>query len=121
MEMLAERPKRAAKKQKGSKCIRVNCSDCGSTGDILRALIKENGWSETKTGKCDILWLRPTQAAEMLESCRTKGGVAIGRIPGVMDVCHKDILASILNIWSDVYPEDYDFVPKTFICPQELT
>ena len=42
-------------------------------------------------------------------------------MPGVMDVCHKDTLGKILNIWSDVFPEEYDFIPRTFICPAELS
>ena len=60
MEMITERPKRAAKKKKGSKCIRINCTDCGSTTDVIREIIAENGWAESRTTKCDVLWLRPT-------------------------------------------------------------
>ena len=39
----------------------------------------------------------------------------------MMNVCHKDILAKIMNIWSEICPEEYDFVPKTFICPEQLS
>jgi len=29
----------------------------------------------------------------------------------MMNVCHKDILAKIMNLWREVCPEEYDFVP----------
>lgn len=56
----------------------------------------------------------------MIDVVKRAEGSVVSRIPGMMNVCHKDILAKIMNIWSEVCPEEYDFVPRTFICPEQM-
>ena len=69
---------------------------------------------------CKVV-LMTSSKAEVVEWIRTRKDAAINRVPGIMDVCHKDLFGRIMNIWSRAHPDTYDFIPKTFVCPDELS
>ena len=56
--------------------------------------------------------------------CKSKKSSAISRIPGVQDVCHKDELAKIFEVWQMISQNDptndLNFLPRTFICPKQM-
>jgi tubulin polyglutamylase TTLL6/13 len=40
--------------------------------------------------------------------------------PGMIQICRKNLLAKNLNAMQKLFPDDYNFYPKTWILPQEI-
>ena len=103
------------------KKVKFNLSDANTAQAVLKEVIKgHKGWSETIAKKdAKVVYLKPSaDDAEILEIASQKGKV-INRYPGAKGLSHKDSFSKQMSICMNIDPEAYNFVPPTFIYPQE--
>lgn len=92
------------------------------TGDteyeIIKIVAKDSlNWklTENETANWDLTWTDTSVSCEKLS--KMKPYQKINHFPGMHGICKKHYLAWNLNKISKVYPQDFNFFPKTFVLP----
>ncbi|XP_050528158.1 tubulin polyglutamylase TTLL6-like [Daktulosphaira vitifoliae] len=104
------------------KKIKKNSTICLQTCkyDIVNFVAKSLGMKEMDHNKpWDICWTDSLISVEKVKDM--KKYQKINHFPGVVEICRKDLLASNLNRMIFVFPNEYDFFPKTWYLPIEYT
>ena len=101
--------------------VKFNISDANTAQACLEEMIKSHkGWSTTLNKKdAKVIYLKPSADDEEIMSIASQKGKVINRYPGAKDLSHKDNFSKQMKICMDINPEAYDFVPPTFIWPEE--
>ncbi|CAI2363799.1 unnamed protein product [Moneuplotes crassus] len=108
------------KKKVPKKALLINTKNSSHAGPLLDEVIAFNGWKETKfEGKGNIYWAGNARYEAVLPILTTKKKMAYSKIPELKEIAHKSDLARVINYMQRFYPNDFNFVPRTFICPRD--
>jgi hypothetical protein len=118
-------PRGSAKLINGKIPITVDTSKANSNLEVVRLCINELGWIEMPNGSptgCDIYWHSSTYHEGYYGSkfvCNHSG--RINKFPCMNQLLRKGPLTQALNVMRYVYPEQYDFYPRTWFLPEQFT
>ena len=98
--------------------IFVNLIDCKYPvfPYIVRSILN---WRVAKDHKWDVQWTDSAITTEQLASLRTFQ--KINHFPGMFGLSRKDYLARNLSKLKAVYVHEYDFFPKTWVLPMQMS
>ena len=89
--------------------------------DSLKDVCAAYNWEQSHTDKADITWLNcEVQNQEMIDHLSHSTDSAYSKIPGMLDICYKNLNSDLLNAYARTHPATSEFVPRTFVCPSEL-
>lgn len=98
---------------------RICATNCGFP--IVKRTAKKFGMTEVSDewGPWTLYW---TDRFPNYERCRLmRRHQKTNHIPGILSICRKDELAKNLNRMLKFFPKQYDFFPKTWVLPAELS
>lgn len=99
--------------------VSLDVSKCKNIHHSLKKIGEELGWkvwtTPRKLGICDIYW-----QAHQIESYSSffKGG-AINKFPQIAEILRKINLTRALSNMRLLFPQEYDFYPRTWFLPQQ--
>lgn len=83
---------------------------------------REMEWRVSATedgGEWDVCWSDLGIPSEKLQKMRE--WQRINHFPAMYLICRKNLLAKHLKVMETVFPQHYDFAPKTWVLPYEFT
>lgn len=86
---------------------------------VLKQVIKSLSWPATLSPDWDIAWQDGSVSVTQLS--KMKKSQKINHFPGMFEISRKNCLAKNLNRFREVFPNDYDFYPTTWLLPQDLS
>jgi tubulin polyglutamylase TTLL6/13 len=96
--------------------IYIDLSNCKY--DIVRQCANSLGWTEAKTSDdWTVCWMDTSVAPERV--MRLKNYQRINHFPGMNGICRKVPLARNLNRMKKQFPEEYSFIPTSWVLPHE--
>ncbi|XP_060557499.1 tubulin polyglutamylase TTLL11-like isoform X2 [Ruditapes philippinarum] len=99
--------------------ITVDLSHARGNLDALRMCLSELEWKQYPFGRkdqhCDIHW----QCQNFEQNPDLYGG-KVNKFPGISCICSKNNLFRVLDQMRALYPDDYDFYPRTWYLPEQL-
>lgn len=99
--------------------ITVDLSHARGNLDSLRMCLSELEWKQYPFGRkdqhCDIHW----QGQSFEQNPDLYGG-RVNKFPGMCWICSKNNLFRVLDQMRSLYPDDYDFYPRTWYLPEQL-
>ncbi|XP_052789937.1 tubulin polyglutamylase TTLL11-like isoform X2 [Mya arenaria] len=99
--------------------ITVDLSHARGNLDALKMCLKELEWKEFPFGRkdqhCDIHW----QCQSFEQNPDLYGG-KVNKFPGMCWICSKQNLFRVLDQMALLYPEEYNFHPRTWYLPEQL-
>lgn len=106
------------KKKKKNPAIRINLTACKY--EVLRIVQRKLGWKEVgDDDDWEIYWTDTSVSIErIMKLTKTQ---KINHFNGMLEICRKRAMAKNLMKMAKVFPESYDFFPKTFVLPSDLT
>ncbi|XP_064626270.1 tubulin polyglutamylase TTLL7-like isoform X2 [Lineus longissimus] len=109
--------KRTSKKRKSL----VSANISGTRYDIVRQVVERAGYIVTKDDDINsfLIWVDSFVSTDRI--AEMKPYQRINHFPGMGEVCRKDCLARNMFKMAKAHPEEYNFVPKTWILPSEGT
>lgn len=114
----------SAKKLNEKMPITADTSKANSNLEVVRLCINELGWLEMPNGSpsgCDIYWHSSTYHEGYYGSkfnCAHSG--RINKFPCMNQLLRKAPLTLALNVMRSVYPEQYEFYPRTWFLPEQF-
>ncbi|XP_014251358.1 tubulin polyglutamylase ttll6-like isoform X2 [Cimex lectularius] len=104
--------KKRVKKSRVSTICTTNCRY-----EIIRQTARKLGLKEGSDG-WNVYW---TDLSISVERCKDmKRFQRINHFPGMLEICRKDLLARNLNRMLKMFPDDYNFFPKTWCLPTDI-
>lgn len=99
--------------------ITVDTSHARGNLDALKMVLKELEWKEYPFGRkdqhCDIHW----HCTNFEQNPDVYGG-KVNKFPSMNWICSKMNLFRVLDQMRALYPEDYDFYPRSWYLPEQL-
>ncbi len=110
-------PKPKKKKIRSQHQVSVNLSNCKY--DVVREVIKKKGWQEVGD-ECEwqLYWTDTSVGIERL--LRMKPTQKINHFTGMLEICRKKSLCRNIANMQRRFAEDYNFMPKSFLLPEQL-
>eukprot|EP01065_Artemidia_motanka_P019965 TRINITY_DN23898_c0_g1_i1.p1 TRINITY_DN23898_c0_g1~~TRINITY_DN23898_c0_g1_i1.p1 ORF type:complete len:741 (+),score=158.91 TRINITY_DN23898_c0_g1_i1:76-2298(+) len=104
------------KQQRPSARVSVCTAGCRSSWRVLRRAVARLGWQEIphETREASVVWLEHNDPTDGLAPSQT-----VSRLDALLAACRKAPLSRSLAAWSQELPQDFDFVPKTWILPRD--
>uniref|UniRef100_A0A8C5BP90 Tubulin tyrosine ligase-like family, member 7 n=1 Tax=Gadus morhua TaxID=8049 RepID=A0A8C5BP90_GADMO len=89
--------------------------------DMIRIAIKEMGYLKTRheDETANLIWCDSAVQHEKIAELRNYQ--RINHFPGMGEICRKDCLARNMSKMIKCQPQEYGFIPKTWIFPAEYT
>nr|XP_040040357.1 tubulin polyglutamylase TTLL7 isoform X2 [Gasterosteus aculeatus aculeatus] len=105
------------KKKKGSIAANVT----GTKYEIVRIVINEVDFTKTREDDetANLIWSDSAVQHEKIAELRNYQ--RINHFPGMGEICRKDCLARNMSKMIKCKPQEYSFIPKTWIFPAEYT
>ncbi|KAM8873669.1 tubulin polyglutamylase TTLL7 isoform 3-T3 [Spinachia spinachia] len=105
------------KKKKGSIAANVT----GTKYEIVRIVISEVDFTKTREDDetANLIWSDSAVQHEKIAELRNYQ--RINHFPGMGEICRKDCLARNMSKMIKCNPQEYSFIPKTWIFPAEYT
>ncbi|XP_034438307.1 tubulin polyglutamylase TTLL7 isoform X2 [Hippoglossus hippoglossus] len=105
------------KKKKG----RINANVAGTKYEIVRIVINEMDFIKTRDEDetANLIWNDSAVQHEKIAELRNYQ--RINHFPGMGEICRKDCLARNMSKMIKIQPQEYSFIPKTWIFPAEYT
>ncbi|XP_046892762.1 tubulin polyglutamylase TTLL7 isoform X1 [Hypomesus transpacificus] len=105
------------KKKKGT----INANMAGTKYEIVRIAISEMAFLKTRDEDetANLIWNDSAVQHEKIAELRNYQ--RINHFPGMGEICRKDCLARNMSKMIKCQPQEYSFVPKTWIFPAEYT
>mmetsp|Transcript_10960 Transcript_10960/g.12313 ORF Transcript_10960/g.12313 Transcript_10960/m.12313 type:complete len:227 (+) Transcript_10960:2-682(+) len=98
----------------------INTMRAIKTKEMLAEVLELNGWQSTvNAGEGDCFWCGPNDHEGYPEIVTTKAEAAYMRFPNAERVTDKNELGFLMNYMRMSYPEEYNFVTRTFIMPSQ--
>ncbi|KAM3911040.1 tubulin polyglutamylase TTLL11 [Leptodactylus fuscus] len=97
--------------------VTVDSSKAKTSLEALKISIKQLKWKEFPLGRrlpCDIYW-HGVSFCESENLCSGK----VNKFPGMMEMVRKINLSRAMRTMRQLYPEEYDFYPQSWILPEE--
>lgn len=101
----------------------MNVSTGSNAHYLFERLVEENaGWNFTLNKKdCDLMYLSHVpREEELYDMLMTQKNLVINRYPNVKLVSRKDTLQRMMDMAADFNSEAFDFIPLTFVLPQDM-
>lgn len=99
--------------------ITVDLTHARGNLDALKKCLHELEWKEFPFGRkdqnCDIHW----QCTSFEQNPDLYAG-KVNKFPGMYWICSKNNLFRVLDQMRALYPEEYDFYPRTWYLPEQL-
>jgi len=89
---------------------------------LIKKIGKEMGWrlsTNEEREDWDIWWSDLSVPSEKLQKMRE--WQKVNHFPAMYQICRKNHLAQNLKILEKVFPEDYNFSPRTWSLPYDMT
>ncbi|XP_038049543.1 tubulin polyglutamylase TTLL7-like isoform X2 [Patiria miniata] len=108
-------PKKKVKKKKTPVGINVTLTKY----EVVRAVAQKFGVHSTKEDdqNCFVFWSDTAPPSEQIS--QLKSYQRINHFPGMGEICRKDSLARNMAKMVRAHPDEYNFVPRTWIFPSE--
>lgn len=115
--------KRAApprRKLRRANRVSVCVAKCRSSLRVVERAVERLRWEAVArdTAEVSVLWLEHSDSTS-----QAGPNQVVSKIEGMLHVCRKADLAERMQLMQDLFPREYDFVPKTWIlsskCPQQ--
>ncbi|XP_058494749.1 tubulin polyglutamylase TTLL7 isoform X1 [Solea solea] len=105
------------KKKKGS----ISANVVGTKYEIVRIVINEMDFMKTRDDDetANLIWNDSAVQHEKIAELRNYQ--RINHFPGMGEICRKDCLARNMSKMIKCQPQEYSFIPKTWIFPAEYT
>jgi tubulin polyglutamylase TTLL6/13 len=108
--MSSRSPKRKTHRRK----VKINLSQCHNKSVLLMTRIANKyGWEISEDlQECDIVWTGNqglSQICESLMDCQR-----VNLFPRLKHCCSKAVLSHELNLLAQLYPDDFNFFPRTY-------
>ncbi|CAL8253180.1 unnamed protein product [Merluccius merluccius] len=105
------------KKKKGT----ITANVAGTKYEIVRIAIKEMSYLKTRDEDetANLIWCDSAVQHEKIAELRNYQ--RINHFPGMGEICRKDCLARNMSKMIKCQPQEYSFIPKTWIFPAEYT
>jgi len=98
--------------------IALNLSACKY--EVVRMVQKKLGWKEVgDDDDWQVYWTDTSVSIERI--MRLKRTQKINHFTGMLEICRKKSLARNIGKMAKLYPDEYKFVPKSYILPAELS
>ncbi|XP_073414834.1 tubulin polyglutamylase TTLL11 isoform X2 [Dendrobates tinctorius] len=97
--------------------VTVDSSKAKTSLEALRISIKQLKWKEFPLGRrlpCDIYW----HGASFYET-ENLGFGHVNKFPGMAEMVRKINLSRALRTLRELYPQEYDYYPQSWILPEE--
>ncbi|XP_077140988.1 tubulin polyglutamylase TTLL11 isoform X2 [Ranitomeya variabilis] len=97
--------------------VTVDSSKAKTSLEALRISIKQLKWKEFPLGRrlpCDIYW----HGASFYETENISFG-QVNKFPGMAEMVRKINLSRALRTLRELYPQEYDYYPQSWILPEE--
>ncbi|NXU20468.1 TTLL7 polyglutamylase, partial [Pardalotus punctatus] len=111
--------KRKVRKKKKHGVITANLA--GTKYEIVRVVIQEMGFVKTRDEDetANLIWSDCAVQQEKIAELRNYQ--RINHFPGMGEICRKDFLARNMTKMIKSQPQEYSFIPRTWIFPAEYT
>ncbi|NWV22758.1 TTLL7 polyglutamylase, partial [Origma solitaria] len=111
--------KRKVRKKKKRGVITANLA--GTKYEIVRVVIQEMGFVKTRDEDetANLIWSDCAVQQEKIAELRNYQ--RINHFPGMGEICRKDFLARNMTKMIKSQPQEYSFIPRTWIFPAEYT
>ncbi|NXU89112.1 TTLL7 polyglutamylase, partial [Xiphorhynchus elegans] len=111
--------KRKVRKKKKHGVITANIA--GTKYEIVRVVIQEMGFVKTRDEDetANLIWSDCAVQQEKIAELRNYQ--RINHFPGMGEICRKDFLARNMTKMIKSQPQEYSFIPRTWIFPAEYT
>ncbi|KAG7230680.1 hypothetical protein INR49_012224 [Caranx melampygus] len=105
------------KKKKGT----ITANVAGTKYEIVRIVINEMDFIKTRDDDetANLIWNDSAVQHEKIAELRNYQ--RINHFPGMGEICRKDCLARNMSKMIKCQPQEYSFIPKTWIFPAEYT
>ncbi|XP_075878742.1 tubulin polyglutamylase TTLL7 isoform X2 [Nelusetta ayraudi] len=105
------------KKKKGT----ITANVAGTKYEIVRIVINEMDFMKTRDEDetANLIWSDSAVQHEKIAELRNYQ--RINHFPGMGEICRKDCLARNMAKMSKCQPQEYNFIPRTWIFPAEYT
>ncbi|CAF0801552.1 unnamed protein product [Rotaria sp. Silwood1] len=99
----------------------IDTSQARSNIEVLRMCLQELGWKECTSGSStdsDIYW----HSGAFDEGNRNFSltSARVNKFPGMRDIMCKSNLTRSLNAMRMLFPDEFDFYPKTWFLPEQI-
>ncbi|XP_064003965.1 tubulin polyglutamylase TTLL7 isoform X1 [Pogoniulus pusillus] len=110
--------KRKARKKKNGV---ITANVAGTKYEIVRVVIREMGFVKTRDEDetANLIWSDSAVQQEKIAELRNYQ--RINHFPGMGEICRKDFLARNMTKMIKSQPQEYSFIPRTWIFPAEYT
>ncbi|XP_059710097.1 tubulin polyglutamylase TTLL7 isoform X3 [Haemorhous mexicanus] len=111
--------KRKVRKKKKNGVITANIA--GTKYEIVRIVIQEMGFVKTRDEDetANLIW--SDCAVQQEKIAELQNYQRINHFPGMGEICRKDFLARNMTKMIKSQPQEYSFIPRTWIFPAEYT
>ncbi|NXR65839.1 TTLL7 polyglutamylase, partial [Rhadina sibilatrix] len=111
--------KRKVRKKKKNGVITANLA--GTKYEIVRVVIQEMGFVKTRDEDetANLIW--SDCAVQQEKIAELQNYQRINHFPGMGEICRKDFLARNMTKMIKSQPQEYSFIPRTWIFPAEYT
>ncbi|GAB4815434.1 hypothetical protein N2152v2_002480 [Parachlorella kessleri] len=107
----------AARGKKKLNTIRINLAACKYS--VLRVVAKKLGWVEVgDEAQWHVCWTDTSSGTDRL--MRVRQPQKLNHFPGMLEIARKKSMARNLANMRTVYPEHYNFNPRTFLLPEMM-
>ncbi|CAF0971673.1 unnamed protein product, partial [Brachionus calyciflorus] len=105
--------------------ITVDTSKARSNTEVLKLCIMELGWQECPDGLpngCDIIWqsFASHEGRDQKQNTNSTSDSRLNKFPSMNNLLKKGPLTHTLNVMRQLYPDDYNFYPRTWFLPEQL-
>ncbi|KAM6458589.1 tubulin polyglutamylase TTLL7 isoform 1-T3 [Liasis olivaceus] len=99
----------------------ITANIAGTKYEIVRIVIEEMGFVKTRDDDetANLIWSDTAVQQEKIAELRNYQ--RINHFPGMGEICRKDFLARNMTKMIRSQPQEYSFVPRTWIFPAEFT
>ncbi|KAK7480321.1 hypothetical protein BaRGS_00028489, partial [Batillaria attramentaria] len=98
--------------------VTIDTSKARGNTDVIRLVARDLGWREFPVSRrdhnCDVTW----HAISFNDQSDLYTG-QVNKFPGALEVFHKVGLFRQLMLMKQLFPEEFDFFPRTWMLPQQ--
>lgn len=105
---------------KKNKQLSINTNHCRSEEDTIKYIIDKNGYRESSIpGDGDILWYGLALRDHDIDVLKVRNSL-VNRYPLMDHFAKKNVLCVILSRLQRFFTEEFNFIPVSFLLPDEV-
>uniref|UniRef100_A0A8C7E5T8 Tubulin tyrosine ligase like 11 n=1 Tax=Naja naja TaxID=35670 RepID=A0A8C7E5T8_NAJNA len=111
-------PRSRPRPRRSARSVTVDSSKARTSLEALKLSLRELRWKEFPFGRrlpCDIYW----HAVSFHDNVIYSGQV--NKFPGMTEMARKVNLSRAMRTMQELFPEEYNFYPRSWILPEEFT